>query len=232
MKRPALIVVYAALLANACPVFATGNPDEILLSFTGFDFESPDPGAGYLDVGDGYRVVGLVTAAGPLLAPYIDSSAYEYTIYLRDLTVSARSFTFPSLTVTFADNGRIGYFQDEFPGGGGTAATFGTNPPNATAPSTFIDGSERVSGDVDGLVLVYDVSAGQGSLAGDMTLDAGPDLIYLPPGQRAGWTFSLFGQTNPGIPAGYDNQTDGSCLIPGKTPAAHRTWGALKALYR
>jgi hypothetical protein len=236
--RPAFTLLCSALLSIAGPAFATGNPDDLLISFTGFDFESPNPSAAYLDVGEGYELVGLVTGAGPLLAPYIDLSAYEYTIYLRDLTVSARSFAFPNLTVTFTNNGSCSYYADNFPVDGGTAATYGTNPPNATAPSSFIDRTlapstgERVTGDVDNFVLVYDFSTNQGSFSGTMTLDGGPDLIYVPPSQRAGWTLQLAGQTNPAIPAGYDHQADGACWVPGKTPAAHRTWGSLQALYR
>jgi hypothetical protein len=237
MPRPALILFCAAMLAIAVPAFAT-NPDEVLFSFNGFDFESPDPGAAYLEVGDGYQVVGLLTGAGPLLASWIDLDSFEYTIYIRDLTVSARVFAFPALTITFANNGRVSYYADNFPADGGTAASYGTNPPNATVPSSFIDGTygpvtgERVTGDVDNFVLIYDFSSNQGSFSGNMTLDGGPDLIYVPVPQRTGWTLQVAGQTDPAIPAGYDHQAEGACSIRGKTPAAHRTWGALKALYR
>jgi hypothetical protein len=239
MKRIALLLLSASLLAVAGPAFATGGEDELLISFTGFDYEDPDFSGTYLDLGEGYKVVGFVTSAGPLVAPYIDLGAYEYTIYIRDLTVNGRFFAFPNLTVTFANNGRGSYYADNFPSNGGTAATYGVNPPNATSPSTFIDAGgpgavgERITGDVDNFVLVYNFSTNQGSFAGNMTLDGGPDLIYVPPVQRAGWVLGgLLGFPNATIPAGYDHQVDGECRIPGKTPAAHKTWGSLKALYR
>jgi hypothetical protein len=83
------------------------------------------------------------------------------------------------------------------------------------------------------MVLVYNFTTNQGSFSGNMTLDGGPDLIYVPPSQRAGWVLGgLLGPPNPTIPTGYDHQVDGECRIPDKTPASHRTWGALKALYR
>jgi hypothetical protein len=239
MKRVALLLLSASLLAIAGPAFATGPEDELLISFTGFDYQNPNPSGTYLDLGEGYKVVGFVTSSGPLLASWIDMSSYEYTIYIRDLTVNGRFFTFPNLTVTFANNGRGSYYADNFPVDGGTAATYGTNPPNATAPSTFIDGTldpntgERVTGDVDNFVLVYNFSTSQGSFAGNMTLDGGPDLIYVPVPQRPGWVLGgLLGPPNATIPLGYDHQVDGECRIPGKTPAAHHTWGAIKALYR
>jgi hypothetical protein len=233
MKRKALLLLLASLLVYSVPVLANGAEDELLISFTGFDYQDPNPSGTYLDLGEGYKVVGFVTSAGPLLTPWIDFSSYEYTIYIRDLTVNGRFFTFPNLTVTFANNGRGSYYRDDFDFNGGTAATYGINPPNATAPSTFIDGSERLTGDVDNMVLVYNFSTSQGNFAGNMTIDGGPDDIYVPVSQRSGWVLGgLLGPPNPSIPTGYDHQVDGECRIPGKTPAAHKTWGALKALYR
>ena len=238
MKRLSSILLCAALLAITVPAFATGNPDELLISFTGYDFESPNPSAAYLDVGEGYEIVGLVTGVGPLLLPWIDLSSNEYTIHIHGLTVVGRSFVFPNLFITFADNGRVGCHADDVPADGGTAATYGTNPPNATAPSTFIDHTsspltgERITGDVDEFVLFFDVSTQRGFCAGSITLDGGPDLIYVPPASRANWTLNLDGQTNSNVPAGYDHQVDGDCSLLVTTPVAHRTWGALKALYR
>jgi hypothetical protein len=239
MKRVALLLLSISVLAFAGLAYAEGGETEVLISYTGFDYEDPDFSGTYLDLGEGYKVVGFVTSAGVLLSPWIDFTSYEYTIYARDLTVNGRFFTFPNLTVTFANNGRGSYYADNFPVDGGTAATYGINPPNATAPSTFIDGTldpntgERVTGDIDNFVLVYNFNTSQGSYAGNMTLDGGPDLIYVPVPQRMGWTFAgLLGPPNATIPAGYDHQIDGECQIPGKTPAAHKTWGALKALYR
>ena len=233
MKRIALLLLSAALLAYAGPAFAEGAEDELLFSYTGFDYEDPDLSGTYLDLLEGYRVVGFVTSVGPLLTGWVDFTQYEYTVYIRDLTVNGRFFTFPNLTVTFFNNGRGSYYEDEFPINGGTAATYGTNPPNATAPSTFIDGAEQITGDVDNFVLVYNFSTNQGSFAGNMTLDGGADLIYVPPAQRAGWVLGgLLGPPNATIPTGYDHQVDGECRIPGKTPATHKSWGSIKALYR
>jgi hypothetical protein len=202
---------------------AHANGDDILLlGFTGFDYESPNPNTGtYLDLGEGYKMLGTLTSVGSYLDPYVDPSVNEYTIYVRDLTVMARFFTFPNLTVQFFNGGRSSYYED--PLSGGTPAVYGINPPNGTAPSTFIDGAMQLTGSVDNFVLVYNFSTQSGNFFGDMTLDGGPMLIYVPPGQRGGWIL---------VPQGYDHQVDGECRIPGKTPATHTTWGAVKALYR
>jgi len=137
----------------------------------------------------------------------------------------------PFLSVSFANNGRGSYYAD--PLSGGTPATYGVNPPNATAPSTFIDGSERLTGDIDNFVLTFNFSTNQGNFSGNMTQDGGPDLIYIPTDQRAGWILGgLAGRPNGTVPTGYDNQVSGECRIPDATPSTHKSWGAVKALYR
>jgi hypothetical protein len=233
MKLKALLLSCAMGLALALPAHANGT-DEILLGFTGFDYEDPDFSGTYLDLGEGYKVVGIVTSFGPLLTPWVDDTVNEYTFHTFNLTVNGRFFTSPFLTVTFNNNGRGRYYADDI--GTGTPATYGINPPNATSPSTFIDGSMRVGGDVDNFVLTYDFSINDGNFSGDMTLDEGPDLIYVPAGQRAGWVLGGVNNHglggNPSIPTGYDHQVEGECRIPGKTPTTHKTWGAVKALYR
>jgi hypothetical protein len=235
MKRKLLLLIFTALVACA----PLARADVFLLGFTGFDYEDPNGSPGtYLALGEGYKAVGFVTSFGPLLTPYVDPSENEYTFYLFDLSVTARFFDIPSqfLTVQFTDNGRGRYFEDGRAGCSacipGTAATYGVNPPNATAPSTFIDGTLALGGDVDQFQLYYDYSANQGGFSGNMTQDEGSNLIYIPSGQRDGWILGgLLGRPNPTVPDGYDNQISGECRIPA-TPTTHRTWGTIKALYR
>jgi hypothetical protein len=229
MKLKALLLVFTACLALAAPA----KSDEFLLGFTGFDYEDPDPNPGvYFDIGEGYKMVGFFSSpVGPLLDPWVDFGVNEYTIYVRDLTCVSRVAFGSLLVCNFSNNGRGSYYADDL--GSGTAATYGTFPPNATAPSTFIDGSERITGDIDNFVLTYNFSTNQGNFSGNMTQDGGPDLIYIPVDQRAGWILGvLAGRPNGTIPDGYDNQVSGECRIPDPTPTTHRSWGAVKALYR
>ena len=225
MKRKSLLLFLSAFLALAAPVAAD---DVFLLGFTGFDYQDPNPSGTYLDLGEGYKAVGFVTSVGPLLDPYFDFGVNEYTFHLFDLSVNGRFFTFPFLAVTFANNGRGRYYSDP-----SFNAAYGTNPPNATSPSTFIDGTMELGGDIDNFVLTYDFGLNQGNFSGNMTLDEGPQLIYIPPAQRAGWILGgLAGRPNATVPAGYDNQISGECRIPDATPTSHKSWGSVKALYR
>jgi hypothetical protein len=218
---------------------SVARADVFLLGFTGFDYEDPNTvPLSYLAVGEGYKSLGFITSVGSLLAPYYDPSEYEYTYYLFDMTVATSNFDVPSqtLVVTFANNGRMRYYEDGKAGCSacvvGTAATYGVNPPNATAPSTFVDGSLKLGGDVDNGSLYYDFGQDQGGFSAMMTQDEGTDLQYIPVGQRGGWTLAgLLGRPNPTIPDGYVNQVVGECYIPDPTPVARRTWGSIKALY-
>ena len=228
MKRKALLLVFTAVMA-----FATAaRADEFLLGFTGFDYQDPNTNPGvFYDLGEGYNFVGFVTSVGPLLDPYVDTSVNEYTINITNLFATSRVAFGSFLIVDFSNNGRGSYFAD--PLSGGTPGTYGVNPPNATSPSTFTDGSMRLTGNIDGFVLSYDFGTNSGNFSGTMTQDGGPDLIYIPTGERGGWTLGgLAGRPNNTIPNGYDDQVSGECRIPDATPTAHKSWGAVKSLYR
>ncbi|MBI1799011.1 MAG: hypothetical protein HYR73_04935 [Candidatus Eisenbacteria bacterium] len=239
MKRKVLLLLLTAVFALAVPAYA--QQYELLFAFTGFDYQDPNsvPGpladhADYLAVGEGYKVVGFVTQFGPLLTPWVDPDTYEYTNHIFNLTVTGHFFFGGFLEADFADGGRARYYRDKLTTG--TPGTYGTFPPNLTSPSTFIDGGPidgmRLGGGLKNATLTYDFGLNQGNFNSEMTVDEGPDLIYIPASQRPGWTLAgLAGRPNATVPAGYDNQITGDCKILA-TPAAHKTWGAVKALYR
>jgi hypothetical protein len=239
MKRMGLLLLCASLLVVPTAAFAQG--DEFLLGFTGFDYETavgggadPQPGT-YLQVNDAYELVGFITSFGNLLSPWTDLTTDEYTLFLTDMRVTGRSFFAGFLACTFAPNGRVRYYSD--PIAGGVPGDYGINPRNATAPSTFTDGdgsgTMQLGANITNFVLSYNFNTNQGQWEGDALLDEGPYLIYIPPAQRAGWILAgIFGEPNPTIPEGYDNQVQGECRVPDATPTTHETWGALKALYR
>jgi hypothetical protein len=231
MKRAALLL-FLALSVIAVPAFA--QTDVFLLGFAGYDYESPNPVPGpdgnYLNIGEGYKALGFVTSFGAYLAPYVNTAANQYTYYYFDLTVQNYAYypEFTYLEVGFANPGRGRFYEDN-----STPALYGGNPPNATAPSTFIDGTLILGGHIESLVLNYDFTANQGGFTGNIHFDEGSLLAQIPETQRDGWTLSgLAGRPNPAIPDGYAHQISGECRIPGPVPAAHKTWGALKALYR
>jgi hypothetical protein len=229
MKRTTLLL-FLALSVIAAPAFA--QTDVFLLGFAGYDYEAPNPVPGpngnYLNIGEGYRALGFETSFGAYLAPYVDIVANQYTYHYYDLTVQSYFYEDGYTEVGFANPGRGRFYEDS-----GTPALYGVYPPNATAPSTFIDGTVILGGHIEDMVLTYDAYPNQGGFTGKIHFDEGSLLAHIPAEQRDGWTLSgLAGRPGPGIPDGYDHQLSGECRIPGPVPAAHQTWGALKALYR
>ncbi len=236
MNRRVLLLLLLAAMAWAVPAVA----DEFLLGYTGFDYSVPHRASlpDYLQIGDQYFQVGTVTSFGSMIAAYVDPTVNWYTEYMFGLTVTGRAIGGTFIQASFNNvGGRTRYFED--PISTGTAPVYGINPPNATAPSTFSDGTIALGGKTYNFVITYDFGLGQGSFQGNMDLDEGSDLAYIPTASLPGWIlgglsgqYSLFGPPNTSVPAGYDHQVSGECYRQSPTPTIHRTWGAIKALYR
>lgn len=228
MKRCALMLLLGLGLAVA-PALAD---DVLLLGFSGFDYQDPDPVPGtFLAVGEGYKTLGFVTEFKTPIVEHVNPAVNEYTYFYYDLTVVSNDFTDGVLMVTFADPGRGRFYED--PKSGGTPALYGVNPPNATAPSSFVDGSVILGGQITGMFFWYDYVMNQGGFSANMSFDEGTLITYIPPNQRNGWTLAgLTGRPNPSVPDGYQHQISGECRIPGSVSAKSTTWGAIKALYR
>ncbi len=229
MMRKAWLLLIAGCIALASPAAAQQRDD--LLIFTGFDYQvTGAPGLYFLGAsGDGYRALGFASSINPIVPS--NEATNEYTFYLYEATVNTSDFTDGLLQVYFNPGARFRVYEDPFLGG--TAATYGVNPPNATAPSTFVDGTVLLGAQVDNLVLVYDYNALQGALDASATLDEGSALGNIPPARRGGWLLSgTAGAPNPTIPAGYEHQLAGKVQIPYATSATTKSWGQIKSLYR
>ncbi len=241
-KATAWLVVLACLAALPTSARAA---DLFLLGYNGFDYEDPNPvggplSTGYLALGEGYRMVGFITSANPAYLP-LDFVNDENTVNVGDagnsgdLVVTFRDFIDPFIVVN-CSAGHVRFYQDPKVGGASNAL-YGVNPPNATAPSTFIDGVELLAGDLDNFSLTYDTDASDGTTDGSWTANLnffeGAMLVFIPFDQRQGWNLTgQLGFPNPTIPQGYANQTSGECRIPDTTPTTVKSWGSIKKLYR
>ena len=231
MKRLSLLVALGVLALFAMP--AQSADRDFLCGFTGFDYVVPAvPGVPgqiptpFLALGDEYCAVGFVTSMSPLLLGVTNASS-EHTFHLSEAMTSTIYWDGEVLEVVFAPHARYRIYEDAVHN-----AAYGVNPPNPTAPPSFVDGTLLLGADISNLVLVYDYTANQGNFDCSATLDEGSQLGAVPAVQRAGWVMSgTAGRPNSTIPSGYVNQLNGEVQIPSVTPAAHRTWGSLKALY-
>ena len=243
MKLRLLLLLLTALAAFAVPAAAQ---DEVLLSFTGYDYQT-DPGAPngvYLALGDSYYSVGFATSFHPVwLAPYVDNVANEYTFYQHGLVVDSYDFTSGVLVVTFAPGGVVDYYEDPSkdarnPPNPPNCPRYGSNPPNADSPSRFSNGLLAITGTLPNASLYFDYNpgVGQGGFQSEMDITGGVYAFYVPAPSWNGWFMSGLVVPPPGgnpcaAPAGYDHQLSGECRHP-VVANSHWTWGALKRLYR
>lgn len=231
MKRLPRLVFLAALVLFAVP--AQSATREFLCGFTGYDYVVPAVPGGpgiptpFLALNDEYCAVGFLTSMSPLLTS-VTNAADEHTFHLSEAMASSIYWDGQILEVIFAPHARFRMYEDA-----NHNAVYGTNPVNATAPATFTDGTLILGADVTNLVLVYDYTINAGNFDCQAALDEGSQLGAIPAAQRAGWVMSgTAGRPNATIPDGYVNQLSGEVQIPVVTPAAHRSWGSIKHLYR
>jgi len=230
MKRVALLILLG-MTVIAAPVFAVD--DVQLLGFTGYDYEYPNPVPGtYLAIGEGYNNLGFVTEfTNPLFTGHVNPTLNEYTYFYSGLTVDSYDYSNDFLFVTFAPGGRGRFYEDSK--SAGTSAVYGINPPNATAPATFTDGTVILGGAITDMYLWYDYVGNTGAFNAGFSLDEGSLLYLIPEAGRNGWTIAgLAGRPNPAVPDGYDHQTNGEVWIPGVVSVRSTSWGTLKSLYR
>jgi len=193
-----------------------------LLDFQGFDYWSP---------ATCYNAVGDVTAVNSDYLTF-DYGNNEYTFSLQNVcSVMVDSTSLAGLYIWSFVGGTVDIYEDALVGG--TARDYGINPPNATAPSTFEDGTLVLGGDFSMMTLVWNSFTGEGSLEGTMDLNRGSQLANIPMDQRTGWTLAALRDVDGSIPTpeGYNWQIDGYLEISDPIAVQPKSWGQLKQLY-
>jgi hypothetical protein len=113
-------------------------------------------------------------------------------------------------------------------------AAFGTNPPNATAPPTFVDGTLFLGGTFSDFFLFFDPSNGNGAYEGHALFTSGTGLATLDQMNANGYTFGGVLDSNASggnVPQGYDLQVDGVIEVEVIVGVEQKSWGAVKELY-
>lgn len=227
MKRLATTLFFAVALACMGGVPAA-HAQLLLFDYVGFDYDvQVDPADPFGTVGDAYRGVGFVPN---VFAPLVSNQASnEYTYYFDGLTVTNRQVIGPFVVIDYTP-GVLTIYEDSRLSG--TPADYGTNPPNAVAPSTFIDGTPILVGSLTAFRYILNTSTGSGSFESVFTVTGGSQFGNIPANQLVGWTFAGTTSNTLSIPAGYDHQVDGQTFLNEPTPARTDTWGGLKRRYR
>jgi hypothetical protein len=164
----------------------------------------------------------------------------EYTVHGYGFVSGGTVITpggFANAYTTTYTGGTVDVWEDLSPD-----ATSGTNPPNATVPSTFNDGSLFLRVTVPSVVVTFSKqNSNQNVLAG--LLDSGPPNCTATAGSALGLLFPS-GQPCPlrltggwlakptNFPAGYTAHYDGKLDVDCPTPAIQSTWGRVKSQYQ
>jgi hypothetical protein len=216
MKKVTMIL--AALLALAAP--AAFAQEEVILHMSGNSFETG--GFPPSDLGDEFQAVGILNE---IEEPLIwDTANYSYTWFVRDLS-SIGEVVFGTIRhVTYA-GGLFTIYVDFLP----SNHDYGSNPPNATSPSTFTDGiSTYLDGNFSDFQLTFNHATNTGSFVGTLNFTGGDVFPLLT--DPAGWTF---GSDIAGFsPNGYDLELNGDVYFYASVGVEADSWGAIKSLYR
>ena len=228
MKHVA-IALSLALLFIVVPKAPTAEAAQLFIDYFGYDYESPNPNPStFGEAGSVYNSLGPAPNLFPPLAP--DTTINQYTYYFTNLNaINVQTFgTF--LVIDYAPGGLFQVWEDSK--AVGTPYDFGINPPNATAPSTFTDGTKFVEGSIDQFQVVINLATGSGSFDANFTMTGGSQLVNVPANQRTGWTFAGTTANELNRPSGYDHQVDGQVFLNEPVPARASSWGSVKARYR
>lgn len=209
------------------PTPSHASEESLLFDYVGFDYESPNPDPNtFGENGSGYVTLGAVPF---LFTPLVsDQTTNEYTYVITGLTQTGIA-SYPGFSVVTYGPGTVTIYEDSR--NTGTAFDYGENPPNATAPSTFNDGTAIMVGTLTDFTIVV-ASDGTGSFDGTLEVTGGTQIGNFPVNQRTGWTFAGGTENSLQVPPGYIHQIDGQAFLNKPVPTIRSSWGRLKASYR
>ena len=224
VRSVALVVAVGLCLA----VPAVASAQTLFFDYVGFDYEDPNPNPlVFGEPGSGYVGLGFVPN---LFAPLVANTvANEYTYQFSGLSPISSTPVGPFVIIDYSPGTLVIYEDDKT---SGTAANYGVNPPNGSAPPSFVDGTTYLVGNLTNFRFILDTSTNTGSFEADYEAVGGAQIGNVPLNQRKGWTFAGATGNDIEIPAGYIHQIDGQTFLNAPVHVVNKTtWGELKARY-
>ena len=217
------ILTLGVLIGVSAP---SANAQDLLFDYVGYDYESPDLDTNVFgEVGSGYVGLGFCPV---LFAPLVvDTTTYEYTYEIVGLTSMTRSVFGDFVIIDYSGPGYLRIYEDA-----ATAADYGINPPNGTAPASFTDGTMILEGELTAFQIVLNTANNTGSYEAVFTAVGGSQIGNIPVNQRDGWTFAGLTGNEINKPEGYDHQVDGQVLLNQPTPVENTSWSDIKRRFR
>ncbi len=186
-----------------------------------------------LVAGDELHAVGLFRGYPPDTALAVlpwEPETYVYTYWLRGLTAVRDSVAGDRRTVWYAGAGTLGIYREVLPGN----HDYGSDPPNATCPSTFVDGELALECSVGVGRVVHDGDTGVTRVSLEDVEFAGGSLLAALLPQCGACVPEVWNTSSalPAPPVGYDLGWEGDLVNAFAISVSPTTWGRVKGLYR
>ena len=205
------------VVAFAIPAFGQASA----IDYLGYAWETG--GFPPSDPGDVLVFTGAGNAADPVFG--VDLEAEELTFYMYDL-VSTGSVDIGGGTLMINyTGGYLEIYRDA-----AMNADWGIAPPNATSPSTFVDGTLFFQGSFNSMTMFLN-PGGDGSYEGSLDGIGGTMIEDVCTGCVYTWGGNFTPPSGAQIPEGYDIQIDGVFEIEEAVSTEDASWGSVKALF-
>ena len=222
MRKTPIVLLVVAILGVAPVAHAATN----IIDYQGFAWED----GGFLpsNPGDILSFVGVTDNIDVIFG--INLGTEELTIYVTDLVSTGQVDLGGGVLAISYVGGTLALWNDA-----AMNHDYGVNPVNATAPSTFVDGSLFLGGTFSSFVMYFHSPSGTGSYEGDISWTSGSALGTVQGIENSGFTFggTLDDAAASGtVPNGYDLQVDGVIEVDVIVAVEEETWSGVKSLFK
>lgn len=217
MKKAIMLMTLMLVALFALPAFGQASA----IDYYGFAWE--DGGFPPSNPGDMLVFTGVGDAADPIFG--VDLGTEELTFYMYDLVSTGEIPMGGGVNMVNFVGGYLEIYRD-----GAQNADWGIAPPNATAPSTFVDGTLFFKGSFVSMTMFLNPD-GSGAYEGALDGLGGTMIDDVCTGCVYTWGGNFFGPSGAQIPDGYDLQVDGVFEIEEAVSTEETSWGSVKALF-
>jgi len=216
-RKTSIFVACAAMVVFAVPAFAQAPA----IDYVGYSWETG--GFPPSVAGDELVCLGVTSNLDPIFG--VDLGVDELTFHLYGLISTGEVPLGGGMVMVTYTGGMMDVWRD-----GAQNADWGLNPPNPTAPASFVDGTLFFRGAFNDFT-VFMLGDGSGSFEGTLNGLGGEVLGDLCTDCAYTWG-GTYTQLSAQVPDGYDMQMDGELLIEGSVAEDVQTWSGVKALFR
>jgi len=216
------------LLFAVCGLALAGNASaqNALIDYQGYAWET-----GGLPPSDATDVLSFVGVVDDLDTRFgVNLLLEEVTLFVTNLVSNGQVDVGGGLLNIVYSGGTIELYRDP-----SKDHDYGITPPNATAPSTFTNGTLLLGGTLSSFFMYYDPSTGTGAYEATAQFTSGTGLAALNQLNADAYTFGGTlgnGAAGGNVPQGYDLQVDGVIEVTVPVGVQRQSWSGIKEMYR